>query len=247
MSTYRERREHRAEQLAEWAGKREAKAEAAYAQASTMADGIPFGQPILVDHYSAGRDRRYRERIAGTFERSFADADKARNMASRADGIRSQLAGAIYDDDPDAVEALQARLAKLEAQREGIKAHNREMRKPGACPHPADCDCRKAYPRECTKCDRHPYPAYHLQNIAGNITRTRQRIEQVQRRQARAERSEQSGGVLVETRDGWAVVTFAEKPARDVIDALKTAGFRWGKGSWHGHAAALPECVAAGA
>ena len=39
-------------------------------------------------------------------------------------------------------------------------------------------------------------------------------------------------------------VTFAEKPERSIIDALKAAGFFWNGGSWHGRAAELPEGIA---
>lgn len=43
----------------------------------------------------------------------------------------------------------------------------------------------------------------------------------------------------------WAVITFAEKPEREVIDALKAAGFRWGAGSWAGYGDTLPAQVRA--
>jgi hypothetical protein len=42
---------------------------------------------------------------------------------------------------------------------------------------------------------------------------------------------------------GYVSVTFAEKPARNVIDALKAAGFHWRQGSWWGKADAIPEEV----
>jgi hypothetical protein len=50
MSTYRERREARAERLREWADKRAEKAGAAAERASEMGAAIPFGQPILAGH-----------------------------------------------------------------------------------------------------------------------------------------------------------------------------------------------------
>ena len=39
-------------------------------------------------------------------------------------------------------------------------------------------------------------------------------------------------------------VTFAEKPARTTLDALKAAGFTWGGGSWVGARAKLPAEIA---
>jgi hypothetical protein len=44
---------------------------------------------------------------------------------------------------------------------------------------------------------------------------------------------------------GWAEVTFAEKPDREVLDSLKAADFRWSGGSWFGSASKLPESVKA--
>ena len=38
-------------------------------------------------------------------------------------------------------------------------------------------------------------------------------------------------------------VTFSEKPEREVLNALRGAGFRWGAGSWSGRLDAVPEAV----
>ena len=38
-------------------------------------------------------------------------------------------------------------------------------------------------------------------------------------------------------------ITFAEKPEREVLNALRGAGFYWHGGCWHGKAEAVPECV----
>jgi len=46
--TRRERMEQRQERREAWAQKRETSARGAFDQAHTMADAIPFGQPILV-------------------------------------------------------------------------------------------------------------------------------------------------------------------------------------------------------
>lgn len=41
----------------------------------------------------------------------------------------------------------------------------------------------------------------------------------------------------------YCTVTFAEKPARPILEALKAAGFYWGAGSWRGLSEKLPQCV----
>lgn len=61
-----------------------AQADALYEKAHQMADAIPFGQPILTDHYSAPADRRYRDRIHNTFGKSFALHNEAQVAAGRA-------------------------------------------------------------------------------------------------------------------------------------------------------------------
>ncbi|MFN2537869.1 MAG: DUF3560 domain-containing protein, partial [Mycobacteriales bacterium] len=114
--TRRERRQARADRLREWADKREARGDAGWDRAQETADRIPFGQPILAGHHSEGRDRRYRQRISDTFDKAAADLAKARDMRSRATHIDDELASSIYDDDPDAIPALKARIASLEAE-----------------------------------------------------------------------------------------------------------------------------------
>jgi hypothetical protein len=72
--TYRERREAKADRLRARAEKREVKAAVDLDRGHQMAAAIPFGQPILVGHYSERRDRRYRDRIGATIDRGLASA-----------------------------------------------------------------------------------------------------------------------------------------------------------------------------
>lgn len=58
--------------------------------ASDMADVIPLGQPILVGHYSEGRDRKYRSRIQRKFEKGFQESDKA-DYFSRKSKVASEF------------------------------------------------------------------------------------------------------------------------------------------------------------
>ena len=57
-----------------------------------------------------------------------------------------------------------------------------------------------------------------------------------------------AGGIVIEeigSLGDYARVTFAEKPEREILDALRAAGFSWGGGSWTGSKAKLPESVKA--
>lgn len=249
---YRERQEAKADRLAEWAAKRAEKAEASLTQARAMGEAIPLGQPILVGHHSERADRRYRGRIDSTYRKAFEHGQKAESMAARSAGITAQLDRSIYSDDHDAIDRLNERIAELEAERDRVKAYNASCRQAAKSGGTGDLslldDRQRADILSTAKVCPYQigpggaFPAYHLSNLSGNIKRYRDRLAEVERRQEKTARTEEAGGVLVETVGGgrYARVTFTEKPGRDVIVALKAAGFRWGSGSWTGDVDKVP-------
>jgi Domain of unknown function (DUF3560) len=79
----------RADALSARAGRLEAVAGAAHDDAHAMAEAIPFGQPVLVDHYSAGRDLRYRARMGAKMDKAVATSRAAQETARRADASRA--------------------------------------------------------------------------------------------------------------------------------------------------------------
>jgi hypothetical protein len=184
--SYRDRRLARVERLREWSDKRATRAASTLNQAKQMADAIPFGQPILVGHHSEKRDRNYRERIRGKFERAYQDDKKAREMDSRADSIEHQAEQAIYSDDDDAIERLTEKIAGMEAERARIKEVNRLVRgAKGDAAKFAALPLTEAEREELIKlariCPYHQsltrgFPAYALSNLGGNITRARARL-----------------------------------------------------------------------
>lgn len=190
--TYRERREAHAERLREWAGKNQAKADAASERASEISGMIPFGQPILVGHHSEGRHRRDIGRIEAGHRTAYETGRLAKSQESRADGIGRQLATSIYRDDPDAPERLQERLTALEAERDRVKVYNVTARAAGKRGEPTGDlslldDRQKA---DLASMIRHtpymvkpgaPFPAYHLSNLSGRIKAARDRIAEQSR------------------------------------------------------------------
>lgn len=150
---------------------------------------IPFGQPVLVGHYSEKRDRSYRAKVGRMMDRAIEDGRKADDMRARADNIEHAAERAIYSDDPDALERLAERLADLEAERDRWKAWNASCRRAKGPGDPAVLDARQRAElvslAKCAAWQLGPYgevPAYVLQNLGGNITRTRKRIESLKRR-----------------------------------------------------------------
>lgn len=167
--TYRERREARAEQLREWAAKREAAA-----NATLKANEVHTGDHAF--NFQPGHIPE-RARVIARTDRAFESLDKAREMTGRAAGIEAQADRAIYSDDADAAERLEARIAELEQQRETMKARNAAYRKE----HAGELRAMSAYERG----QAVPHPSWELQNLGGNISRLRKRLVEVRAAAAR--------------------------------------------------------------
>lgn len=90
-----EQRVERSEARAEKAGE---KSEQLYNKAKQMASVIPFGQPVLVGHYSEKSDRNYRERIHNTFGKAFEEQDKEKHYRQKAETARETAEGMKYSN-----------------------------------------------------------------------------------------------------------------------------------------------------
>lgn len=243
--TRRERLERKLEKRRDWAASRAAKANTAITAAMDMVSVIPMGQPILVGHHSEKGHRALLARSDNKMRQGVEHHDMAQHHESKAEGLEAQLDGSIYSDDPDAIEALEVKVAALEAERDRIKAFNASCRKGQPDESLLDEDQRKDI-AVCRKVwnmgPAAQFPSYKLSNLGATIRTAKQRIKQIEARQSRAIRAEAAGGVSIEGGD-YVNVTFAEKPAREVLNDLKTAGFRWGSGCWSGRRDKLPQSV----
>ena len=92
---------------------------------------------------------------------------------------------AIYDDDPNALERLTEKLARLEAARDCIKRYNVTCRagrpdtnllSPQQRSYLASCLIHTRY-----NCPKEQMPQYVIGNLNGNIGRIRKRIERLSR------------------------------------------------------------------
>ena len=248
MSTRRERLERKLAKRTAWASSRRSEAERRLSSARKMADGIPFGQPILVGHHSEKRDRRFRDRISGNFEKSYEADQMAAHHESKAAGLAAQLESTIFSDDRDAIESLEARITENEAKRDRMTTINRLYRKNDAAGLAAlGLDLARLQAQVAAvglSFVKAPYEGYQLSNLGARIRSDKQRVEDIRRRQAQSVKAEAAPlGVLVEEGSGWCRVTFAEKPARQILNDLRAAGFRWGAGYWAGLAGSLPASV----
>ena len=177
----------------------------------------------------------------------------AQHHDAKAAGLADQLDRSVFSDDADAIERLQQRIAAHEAKRDRMKLVNKLYKKGDAAGLVAlglNLDSIKAKLAAAGPYwGGAPHLPYEMTNLGARIRTDRERIEQIKARHGRTEQAEASGGVLVQTGPewrGWCRVTFAEKPSRDIIDALKAAGFRWGGGHWAGEHAKLPAGIVEG-
>lgn len=122
--TRRERLERKADRLKKWAESAREKASALLAQ----------GDPLRRDHafltqpgYIPERARMHRRT-----ERAAEYLEKVREHERRAHEIERQLENTIFDDDPDAVEQLEARILEREETAGRYREINRAWRKGGA-------------------------------------------------------------------------------------------------------------------
>lgn len=197
--TRRERLEARAERRRAWAESREAKSDAAYSGAREIADGIPFGQPILVGHHSEGRARRDQARIERGMAAAVENDRAAADHRSAADGIDRQLATSVFSDDEDAPDRLRERIAALEAQRDRIKAYNASCRKGARNVELLDEaqreDILSIAQHAAYQLGRHgEFPSYALSNLGGRIRDQKKRLERIERDREQAANGQRGAG-----------------------------------------------------
>ena len=239
MNSYEERQEARRERYLELAQKARAESSHRWETAKNMGKAIPFGQPILVGHYSEKSDRAYRKRMAGHYE-------KALELSGRADYYEEKAAsvgkGGISSDDPDATEKLSAKLERLKKAQEDMKAANRairlkDMEKGNArLREQGYSDEQIAELRKPDFCGRIGYPNYMLSNNNANIHRIEERIKELQQRRNRDNEASRIQTDLYEYRieDNRCQFIFNGKPSEEVRHILKSHSFKWSptRGAW---------------
>lgn len=181
-TTHRERLEAKAERRESWAQSRAEQAERLHARNEPYRGDIAFNtQPGHIPE---------RARVIARTEKAWEHSAKAREHESKAAGIETQLARSIFDDDPDAIEALTAKLERLEAERERWKSYNAACRKAKASTAEAlallDAAQRADLASTARVCAWQlgkygQAPSYVTANLGGNISRLRQRIARLER------------------------------------------------------------------
>lgn len=250
-SDYHERREARIERLQEQAAKAESEATAYGNRATTLAHAMN-GQPILIGHHSEKRHRRDIARMDSYMGKAVALSDKAKHYEQRAAAAESNRA--ISSDDPEAVEKIKAKIAKLESLQAIYKAGNRLVRsKPKNESTPGKIRALVALGMnegaalklfEPDFCGRIGFPDYVLQNNNANIRRLKKRLESMEA-EASAETTETAheGFKIIENvEENRIQIDFENKAAymrlcKDRGINLRSLGWRYSKttGCWQRH------------
>lgn len=198
-----------------------------------------------------------RARVIARTERAWDHEKMAQHHEQKAAGTAAALERSVFTDDTDALERLEERIAEREAARDRVKAYNTSCRKAAKEGREfgdlelLDDAQRRDLMTTARVCSYQlgkggALPGYHLTNLGATIRRDRERLDEVKRRQERVAAAENSpsGVTIARPLSNWCTVTFAEKPERSVLEALRAAGYGWGGGSWHGPADKLPAAVA---
>ena len=157
------------------------------------------------------------------------------------DKIRSTGMGGISADDPQAIQKLEAKLEKLQAAQETMKAVNAYYRKHktlDGCPNLSaeSIEKMKAEMSSQWHIEDKPYPSWALSNNNAEIRRIKGRIAELTKKQETAYAGWEFDGGKVETNkeDNRLQIFFEEKPDEKTRETLKENGFRWSPkaGAW---------------
>lgn len=155
----------------------------------------------------------------------------------------------IMAGDADAADKLAAKIATAERLQECMKQANAAIRKHAKAGPSAQVpalmelgysEARAALMLKPDFCGRVGFADYELTNNGANIRRMRARLEEIERAHATqaSEREGDSGIALQDDPPANRVrLIFPDRPAQDVRDQLKAAGFRWAPsvGAWQAY------------
>lgn len=181
---------------------------------------------------------RQKEKQNAARDRNMEDWNEIQGLL---DKIRSTGMGGISADDPQAVQKLEAKLEKLQASQDTMKAVNAYYRKHktlDGCPNLSAerIEAMKADMSSQWHIEDKPYPSWALSNNNAEIRRVKGRIAELTKKQETAYTGWEFDGGTVEANreDNRLQIYFEEKPDEKTRETLKENGFRWSPkaGAW---------------
>lgn len=205
MNYYEQKQEARREHYQALAEKNREESNRLYETSRKLGEMIPFGQPILVGHHSERGHRSLLDKINNNMRKSIELDEKANYYENRANNISNN----ISSDDPDAIEKLKVKLAKLEDYQTDMKEKNAEAR------------ANKLH---------QPFERYQLTNNGALVRGVKLRIEQLTAKQEMVVNEDIVGewGTLHENKEENRIqFLFNSIPSEEIRSELKHSGFRW--------------------
>lgn len=237
---FKQRRQRRIETAENRAEKNARESDRLWEKADDMASIIPMGQPILVGHHSEKGDRRYRGKIDDTRRKSIVASEKSEYYADKAEGIKAN--DAIFSDDPNALEKLEAKLKSLSDLADFMKNANACIRKKDRAgflllPMASEQMWEELHGEK--RFGGFGFAGFTLSNNSAERRRLKQRIEKLKEQDERTAIDTTIGEArLLENREANRLqILFGQKPEQPVIAQLKAHGFRWcrSEGAWQRH------------
>lgn len=181
---------------------------------------------------------RKKEKQNAARDRNMEDWNEIQGLL---DKIRSTGMGGISADDPQAIQKLEAKLEKLQAAQDTMKAVNAYYRKHktlDGCPNLSAerIEAMKGEMSSQWHIEDKPYPSWALSNNNAEIRRIKGRIAELTKKQETAYAGWEFDGGTVEMNreDNRLQIFFEEKPDEQTRETLKESGFRWSPkaGAW---------------
>jgi hypothetical protein len=229
MNAHEQKQEARRERLERAAARAEAAASDAFKRARAAVAGIPFGQPILVDHHSAPRHRAALKRQDSAMRRGSELTKLAKQLRDAANGVGT---AGISSDDPEAVEKLTEKGSDLEQRRDDMKKANAYYKAHGTL---EGCDIPASVRASGESVLRHqayygkPFPPYALQNIGARIRDAAKRAEKIERQRERTTTTEQAGAATItdDAEQGRVLLKFPARLSTEHYKLVRSRGFVW--------------------
>jgi hypothetical protein len=142
----------------------------------------------------------------------------------------------ILSSDPNAIEQLSAKLAKLESDRAKMKEVNAAWRKFEKTGNPTELRLlgidevgMKEKIAAAYSWEKAPYVGWQLTNLGATIRSVKERINHLSQVQAQPEQTAEGNGIRYEDSpaDNRVRLFFPSKPDEAVRSTLKRGGFRW--------------------
>jgi hypothetical protein len=241
---FEERKQARIERLRAGADRLRSEGNARLSSARKIAEIIPLGQPILIGHHSEKRHRRDLAKINANYDKGFEAIKKAEELASRASF--AERSRAISSDDPNAPDAIKAKIERIEKLVAEMKACNALIRKAkGDNEKGIELLCASGYgfsreqAADLLKPDfagRIGFAPYELTNRGAEARRLKKRLEVLQEQEKLQALPDETYGdyIVLSESNNRTRLHFFRKPSDAIRDRLKRAGFRWAPttGAW---------------